>query len=119
MHVSDDKDDEVRIYSDYEAGYFIDYITDMSLTYDSQHLLLMVGAGLNFEKAELYYRELSMLIDRLNTDNTFFKLIFSTLSFYDQAMSAHKSGFPVYYDEFLPYKAPNNFYYNSGLFTSR
>jgi hypothetical protein len=31
-----------------------DYILEMATHYDSKHLLLMVGSGLNFEKAELY-----------------------------------------------------------------
>jgi hypothetical protein len=33
---------------------FRDYVLEMSKHYDSNHLLMMVGNGLNFEKAELY-----------------------------------------------------------------
>jgi len=43
--------------------YLVDYIQEMSKHYDSKHLLMMVGSGLNFERAELYLNQIKGLID--------------------------------------------------------
>ncbi len=47
--------------------YFKDYIIQMSKAYKSRHLLMMVGSGLNFEKAELYLEKIQSLINHFNT----------------------------------------------------
>ena len=45
------------------AQRFKDYVMEMSRAYKSKHLLMLVGANINFEKAELYYQQLTMLIN--------------------------------------------------------
>ena len=75
---------------------FRDYVVEMSHHYDSNHLLMMVGSGLNFEKAELYLQDVQRVIDHFNRVDTGIKVIFSTLSYYDVSMSVFRSDFPVH-----------------------
>lgn len=97
---------------------FREYVMEMSQHYDSTHLLMMVGNGLNFEKAELYLNDVQRLIEHFNRVDPKIKIIFSTLSFFDSAMSVLRSDFPVYSGDFLPY-SPDNNYFTTGLFSTR
>jgi hypothetical protein len=58
------------------------------------------------------------VIDHFNLIHSDVKVIFSTLSFYDMSMSVFRSDLPVYYEDFLPYSADNN-YFTTGVFSSR
>jgi hypothetical protein len=53
-----------------------------------------------------------------NEQNPDIKVLFSTLKFYDVAMSAHKEALPVFYGDLTAYTQDGKFF-NSGLFTSR
>ncbi|TNV84658.1 hypothetical protein FGO68_gene4646 [Halteria grandinella] len=97
---------------------FRDYVLEMRTHYDSNHLLMMVGSGLNFEKVELYLQDVQRVIDHFNRVDSDIKVIFSTLSYYDESISVFKGDLPVYYKDFLPY-SPDNNYFTTGLFTSR
>jgi hypothetical protein len=71
----------------------------MSTSYKTKHLLMLVGSGLNFEKAELYLQQIQSLIDHFNSQHSDMKLLFSTLSQYDEAISSHKTEFPITYND--------------------
>ena len=60
---------------------------------------MLVGSGLNFEKAELYLTQIQSLIDHFNSQHSDMKLLFSTLSQYDTAIASHKTEFPVTYND--------------------
>ncbi len=79
--------------------YFRDFIIGMSTSYKTKHLLMLVGSGLNFEKAELYLSQIQSLIDHFNSQHSDMKLLFSTLSQYDTAIASHKTEFPVTYND--------------------
>jgi hypothetical protein len=100
--------------------YFKDYIIQMSKAYKSKHLLIMVGSGLNFEKAELYLAQIESLIAHFNSQHTDMRLLFSSLSHYDQAMASHKTDFPVTYnDSQMIQYTQDGIFYSTGLYTSR
>jgi hypothetical protein len=62
LKVTDEEKDNVY--------YFKDYIIQMSKAYKSKHLLIMVGSGLNFEKAELYLAQIESLSDSADIKGT-------------------------------------------------
>jgi len=96
-----------------------DYVLEMRKHYDSEHLLMMVGSGLNFEKAEFYFHEIEEIIKHININDSKIRFVMSTLSHYDSAMAAHKGSFPVEYkDSFVTYTGDGH-YSNTGLLTSR
>lgn len=100
--------------------YFRDFIIEMSISYKTKHLLLLVGSGLNFEKAELYLQQIQSLIDHFNSQHSDIKLLFSSLSQYDEALSSHKTEFPITYnDSQLIQYTQDGIYYSTGLYTSR
>jgi hypothetical protein len=92
---------------------------EMSKHYDSKHLLMMVGSGQNFEKAEFYLKEIEDIISHINSKYLMIRVVMSTLSHYDSAMSAHKGAFPVSYSDSMVTYTGDGRYYNTGLFTSR
>jgi hypothetical protein len=70
LHVPDTSTTQLRKgrrddddFEDNTPTYLIDYVKEMSKHYDSKHLLMMVGSGLNFERAELYLHQIKGLID--------------------------------------------------------
>jgi hypothetical protein len=85
---------------------------------DSKHLLMMVGAGFNFEKAELYLQQIQETARQFNDNNQDIKIYLSTLSFFDRAMSSHRGDFPVSYQDRMAL-TQDGMFYHSGLFTSR
>ena len=118
LYVSDYKlSSSRRLSSDINSNLH-DYIAEMSTHYDSKHLLMMVGNGLNFEKAELYLSQIKHLADHFNMLHDDVKIVFSTLQFYDRAMSVHRNDLPVSYDDMISY-TDDGTYYNTGLYTSR
>lgn len=99
---------------------FREYVKEMSSHYNSTHLLMMVGSGLNFEKAELYLSDIKRLIDHFNSVHQDILVVFSTLSFFDRAISASKPNMPVTYgDDRLITYSQDGLFYNSGIYTSR
>ena len=96
--------------------YLREYLLEMAGHYNTSHLLLMVGAGLNFEKAELYLQELTLKMRHFNKFNPDINLNFSTLTRYDQAIS--KNSLPVSYEDKVSF-TEDGLYYNAGLYTSR
>ena len=49
------------------VSYFKDYVKNMSAHYNSKQLLMMVGSGLNFEKAELYLDQIEDMVRHFNS----------------------------------------------------
>ena len=116
LFVRDGDEEPMRIRGE---KYFKDYVEKMSDYYDSKHLLMTVGSGLNFEKAELYLQQIKMLITHFNLAYSKIKIMFSTLSFYNVAMAAHRGkSLPVSYEDQISYSHDGRFYV-SGLYTSR
>jgi hypothetical protein len=79
LHVSDDESKPVKA----SVETFRDYVTEMSKHYNTKNLLLMIGSGLNFEKAEFFMSEIDQLIAHINNSTgKSLKLHYSTLSQY-------------------------------------
>ena len=95
LHILDAESSERRA----GASYFKDYVRNMSAHYNSNQLLIMVGSGLNFEKAELYFRQIENMITHFNSHHDDVTILFSTLSHYDLAMAAHKDDLPITYND--------------------
>jgi hypothetical protein len=43
------------------------YLLEMSQYFKTKHLLMMVGADVNFEKAEYYYQSLTRIMTQFNS----------------------------------------------------
>lgn len=107
MEITDSEDQHLR-----------GYIVDMSQYYLTNHLLMMVGKDVNFEKAEFYYQELERLITQFNSVNSDIKLQLSTLSTYSKQVGLQNPELWEYTYDMMPYSDDGNRYF-TGQFSSR
>ena len=90
----------------------------MSQYYETKHLLLVVGANMNFEKAEYYYMQLENMMTQFNKVNPDIQLAFSTLTQYNEMVSLHDKPMSSYYYDMTPFSDDGQRYF-SGQYTSR
>lgn len=90
----------------------------MSQYYDSNHLLLVLGADVNFEKAEYHYQEFERMMKQFNSMNSDIELSFSTLRQYGQQVGKLNRELTSYYYDMMPYSDDDRRYF-TGLFSSQ
>ncbi|CDW86710.1 glycosyl hydrolases family 38 protein [Stylonychia lemnae] len=95
-----------------------EYAKEVSRFYRTKHVLMFIGAKLNFEDGDIYFDQLDDLITEFNKNNDQVQLTHSTLSFYDETIQAHDFEFPVNYYDLLPL-TDNGIRYFTGLYTTR
>ena len=103
-------DNESRLY---------DYVLEMSQYYRTKHLLLVMGANVNFEKSEYYYKQLEDAIGYFNSKHSdTIEMSMSTFSLYAEIVGHVDKEMEVAYWDMMPYSA-DGMTFNTGLFTSR
>ncbi|EAS02491.2 glycoside hydrolase family 38 amine-terminal domain protein (macronuclear) [Tetrahymena thermophila SB210] len=103
-----------------KAQEFVQYFQTMNQYYRGKHLLHTMGDDFAYSKANIYYENMDLLMEYINSHNDQYnmKILYSTPSNYLKELQKQNESYPVNKYDFLPYADKASAYW-TGYFTSR
>lgn len=110
--------DSTEFNADWKAEWFINYVTELSHHFRTNHIMFPMGGDFQFINAHLQFVNLDRMIEYINNKYPNVTLLYSTPGQYIDALYSANISWPTKYDDMFPYADKPEDYW-TGYFTSR